>query len=206
VRKLIVCNIMSLDGYYTGPGDDLTVLPMDRAFDAYNAERMRAADTLLSGRTSFEGHLGFWPPVADDPGATDDQREISRLIGGIEKVVVSDTLRQEQTAPWTDTRIVRRADAHRQVAELKRRPGRDIVTFGSRTLWGELLAGGLVDELHLMIGQVVVGGGTPLFAGRPPVRLRLIDVRSWDGSGNVLVRYAVGPPVGDAVGPDAALT
>jgi hypothetical protein len=45
MRKLVVCNIMSLDGYYTGPGDDVMVMPMDEAFDAYNAERLRAADT-----------------------------------------------------------------------------------------------------------------------------------------------------------------
>jgi hypothetical protein len=47
MRKLVVCNIMSLDGYYDGPGQDVMVMPMDEAFDAYNAERLRAADTLV---------------------------------------------------------------------------------------------------------------------------------------------------------------
>jgi hypothetical protein len=41
MRKLIVCNIVSLDGYYTGPGNDIMALPLDEAFDAYNAERLR---------------------------------------------------------------------------------------------------------------------------------------------------------------------
>ena len=50
MRKLIVSNIMSLDGYYEGPGENVMVLPMDEAFDAYNAERLRAADTLLLER------------------------------------------------------------------------------------------------------------------------------------------------------------
>ena len=67
MRKLVVCNIMSLDGYYTGPGDDVMVMPMDEAFNAYNAERLRAADTLLVGRHSYLGFKGFWPPQADDP-------------------------------------------------------------------------------------------------------------------------------------------
>jgi hypothetical protein len=50
----------------------------------------------------------------------------------------------------------------------------------------------LVDELRVKIGPVGLGAGTPVFAGRPAVSLRLIDTRTWDGSGNVLVRYEVG--------------
>ena len=91
-----------------------------------------------------------------------------------------------------NTRIIRRADAHEQIAELKRQTGRDILVFGSRTLWNDLLANDLVDELHLMIGPVVLGGGTPIFAGQPPVSLRLVDTRRWDSSENLLVRYDVG--------------
>ena len=63
--------------------------------------------------------------------------------------------------------------------------------FGSRTLWNDLLADDLVDELHLMIGPVVLGAGTPIFDGKPPVSLRLIDTRTWDGLGIVLIRYEI---------------
>ena len=112
MRKLIVSNIMSLDGYYEGPGKDVMVLPMDEAFDAYNAERLRAADTLLLGRTTYEGFKGFWPSIADDPKARPILQEISRLDNAIDKVVVSDSITPEQTAPWHNTRIIRRADAH----------------------------------------------------------------------------------------------
>jgi dihydrofolate reductase len=192
VRKLIVCNIVSLDGYYAGPDDNVLVLPLDAAFDAYNAERLRAADTLLLGRRSYEGFKSFWPSVADDEGATPDQREISRLDNAIDKVVISDSLTQDEMEPWRhNTRIVRRADAHQQLAELKRQTGGDILVFGSHTLWNDLLAHGLVDELHLMIGAVVVGAGTPAFEGQPPAELHVIDVRKLDGSENVLVRYEV---------------
>ena len=191
MRKLIVCNIMSLDGYYTGPGNNVMVLPMDEAFDAYNAERLRAADTLLLGRTTYEGFKGFWPSVADDPKARPILREISRLDNAIDKVVVSDSITPEQTEPWHNTRIIRRADAHEQIAELKRQPGKEILVFGSRTLWNDLLAHDLVDELHQMIGQVILGAGTPVFDGQPAVSLRLIDTRTWDTSDNVLVRYEV---------------
>jgi dihydrofolate reductase len=191
MRKLIVCNMMSLDGYYEGPGRNVMVLPLDEAFDAYNAERLRAADPLLLGRTTYEGFKGFWPSVADDPNFTPTHWEISRLNNAIDKVVISDSLTPEQTAPWHNTRIISREDAHKQIGELKRQTGNDILVFGSRTLWSDLLANDLVDELHLMIGSVVLGAGTPAFDGQPPGSLRLIDTRTWDGSANVLLRYEV---------------
>jgi len=192
MRKLIVSNIISLDGYYTGPDNNVMVLPMDQAFDAYNAERLHAADTLLLGRTTYDGFKGFWPYVANDPNATPTNQEISRLNNAIDKVVISDSLTPEQTEPWRNTRIIKRADAHQRIAELKRQAGEDILVFGSHTLWNDLLKNGLVDELHLMIGPVILGAGTPVFDDQPAVSLQLIDTpRTWDDSQNVLVRYEV---------------
>ncbi len=196
MRKLIVTNIVSLDGYYDGPGGNVMVMPMDQSFDAYNAERLAAADTLLLGRNSYEMFRGFWPQMADDPEASPTNREISRLENAIEKVVVSDSLTPDETEPWEDTtRIVRRADAHEQIAELKRGSGGEILVFASRTLWSDLLAAGLVDELHLILGSVVVGGGTPAFATELAAPLRLLGTETWEGSSNVLLRYA--PPEPD---------
>lgn len=200
MRRLIVCNATSLDGRYEGPGRNVVALfdyrreayPTDESFDAYNAERLRAAETLLSGRASYDGFKRYWPPVADDESATSLQREISRLNEAIDKVVVSDSLTREETEPWHNTRIIGRADAQEQVSRLKRQEGGDILVFGSRTLWNDLLTNGLVDEIHLMITPVVLGAGTTTFNGPPDAPLRLIDTRTWGDSGNVLVRYAVG--------------
>jgi dihydrofolate reductase len=193
MRKLIVCNIISLDGYYAGPGEDVMALPFDEGFSAYNVERLRAADTLLLGRASFEGFKSYWPPIADDPDAPPVEREISRRNNAIDKVVISNRLTPARTAPWHNTRIVTRADAHEQIAALKRQPGREILVFGSHRLWNDLLVAGLVDELHLMIGPALLGGGTPVFEGRAPVALRLLETRRLENSDLVLVRHGIRP-------------
>lgn len=191
MRKLIVCNIISLDGFYSGPGGNVMVMPFDAGFSDYNAERLRAADTLLLGRTSYEGFRSYWPRVAEDMSQPAVEREISRLNAAIEKVVISNRLKPDKIEGWGPTRIVRRANAHAEVAALKRGPGRDILMFGSHILWNDLLAAGLVDELHLMIGPGVVGEGVRAFEVRPPGSLRLLDTRTFDGSSLLLVRYAV---------------
>jgi dihydrofolate reductase len=190
MRKLIVCIITSLDGYYEGPGKDVMALPFDDAFDEYNLQRLRAADTLLVGRTTFEGLKSYWPPIADDENARPVEREISRLNTAIDKMVISDSLTPAQTAPWRNTQIVKRADAHQQIATLKRRPGKDILVFGSHLLWNDLIQHGLVDELHVMIGPALLGGGTPVYAGHAQVALQLRDARRLEHSELVLMRYA----------------
>jgi hypothetical protein len=66
MRKLIVSNLISLDGYASGPGGDVMALPFDATFSDYNLELMQAADTLVSGATTYRGFLSYWPPIADD--------------------------------------------------------------------------------------------------------------------------------------------
>jgi dihydrofolate reductase len=205
---LIVSNIVSLDGYVAAADGNSTVLPMDDAFDAYNAERLRSADTLLVGANTYPGFAAFWPMVLREPERAADaivaqtgmdraevlarlttgaSGEVARLNDRIAKVVVSDTLTEADLGAWRDsTTIVRRADAAAHVAAL----AGEAVTFGSRTTWNALLAAGVVDELHLMVGPVALGSGVPAFAGPAPA-LELVDTRRFTGSQNVLLRYAV---------------
>jgi hypothetical protein len=71
---------------------------------------------------------------------------------------------------WLGVRIVRRGDAYRQLAELERQEGKDILITGSRTLWNDLLAHDLVDELHLLIGNLVLGQRVPVLRASLPLR------------------------------------
>lgn len=192
MRKLIVTNIVSVDGFFEGPGGNVLALPMDARFDAYNRDRLRAAEILLLGRRTFEMFQGFWPAMADHPDASEVNREISRLNGAMQKLVVSNTLSSPPSGAWAKTTtLVRGADTHARIAELKREGSGDILIFGSRTLWNDLLRARLVDELHLMVGNVVLGGGTRAFDADVRADLDLLGVERWQDSGNVLVKYAV---------------
>ncbi|MGH3329652.1 MAG: dihydrofolate reductase family protein [Streptomycetales bacterium] len=197
MSKLIVCTLMSIDGYTAGEGGDVMVLPLDESFSAYNATRLREAGTLLLGGTTYRGFVSYWPGVEGDETQPALEREISSINNRIRKIVVSDSLTPDDTGPWRDTtEIVRRAAAHQRVAELKRDTGGDILMFGSATLWNDLLAAGLVDELHLMVGADAIGGGDPAFRAAYGGQafdgeLALTEVRRLEGSHNVLLTYQV---------------
>ncbi len=195
MRTVVVSNIVSVDGCYEGPGGDVMALNMDAAFDAYNLERIRAAGTVLLGRRSFGMFSSYWPFIADAPEDPENRevdevnRELSRIYNAVEKVVVTDGGLSLDGNAWQDTTLVLTGDTAREWLRKERSgDGGDILTFGSRTLWNALLAEGLVDEVHLMVGPEALGGGTPLFSA--PVKLRLLGAERREGSGNVLLRYA----------------
>lgn len=205
MRQVIVSNFSSVDGYYSGPGGDMHVLfaklipeyATGDDFDWYNTSLLRAAGTVLfSGRSAFLGNRDYWHGVLSDPAATPIRRKFATLLEPVEKLVVSDHLRSEETGAWSaTTRIVPRAEGAAAVRELKSGRGGSLFLYGGRTLWNHLLREELLDELHLTVFPFAAGEGIPLFDHPPRAGLRLLESKIQPGTGAVLLRYAaVYPP------------
>jgi dihydrofolate reductase len=193
MRKLIVSNLISLDGYASGPGNDVMALPFDTTFSDYNLELIQAAAILVAGATTYRGLLSYWPPVADDPAQPEVERAISRRHRDLQHLVISDTLTAEETGPWREnTTIVRRDEARDAIAQAKKGEGGTLLAFGSMTTWNDLLAAGLVDELHMMVGAGVLLDGVPAFSVQPPGPMRLTGARQLDDSNIALLVYSLG--------------
>ena len=107
---------------------------------------------------------GLWPQI------TDPDNPFAAKMNGLPKFVASQTL---ASATWAPTTILA-GDIAARVAELKRRPGRELQIHGSARLGQSMLAAGLIDELRLVIAPVVVGSGRHLFPdGGTPAGLKL---------------------------------
>jgi dihydrofolate reductase len=188
MRKVVLWIGMSLDGYTSGPNEQLDwlaphITPESKAYFKRMRER---CDTILVGRVNYEGFLEYWPPVKDDPKASRDDVEISRWIDDVAKVVFSRTLRE---VTWKNARLAK-GSAAEEVAALKRAPGGDIIIQNSTRLTQTLLAAGLVDELNIMVAPAVVGAGRALFAGLPRIDLGPAALTRFD-DGTFVARYEV---------------
>jgi dihydrofolate reductase len=193
MSKVIVSNLMTVDGFVAGPGGDVMALPFDDSFSAHNLGLMQACGTLLYGATTYAGMRDYWPAIIDDESQPQLERDIARRSGEMAKLVVSDSLSSDDTGPWKETTtIVRRSEAHDTIAELRRDGADDILTFGSITLVNDLLAAGLVDELQVLVGAGVLVDGVPAFSQPPAQALRLAEARQLPDSNTALLRYTLG--------------
>ena len=181
MRKLIVWNVMTLDGYFEGPTAwdlDMHGTVWGDELEAFSLEQGEEIGTLLFGRRTYEGMAAHW---------TQETGDIADMMNGIEKAVASRTL---ESADWNNTRLLS-GEATESVKALKAEDGKDVFIFGSAELVGALLAVGLVDEYRVCLAPVVLGTGNPLFKpGSPRRDLDLLESRPLK-TGGVLLRYGV---------------
>ena len=190
MRRVVLWVGMSVDGFTSAENEQLDWLvphaTQPEAHEVFQRLRERA-DTILLGRVNYEGFLGYWPGVKDDPKASPTDKAISRWLDDTEKVVFSRTLRD---VTWKNARLARR-EAAEEVAALKRGDGKDIIIQNRTRLAQSLLAADLVDELALTVAPVAVGKGRALFAGLPrQVELERVELTPTK-DGTIVVRYAV---------------
>jgi dihydrofolate reductase len=158
MRKIIVTEFITLDGVIEAPGGNETSHPNGgwqnpyRHAEAgkYKIEELASVDALLLGRHTYDQFAGYWPNQSGP--------EFADPINRYPKYVVSRSL---QKAEWKNTNILR--DVAKDVAALKKTDGGNILVYGSATLAKALLHHGLVDEIHLLLYPVSVGGGLKLF-------------------------------------------
>jgi len=200
MRKIVVCNVVSLDGYYEGKNRSLDALfehyhkdyASDETFDFYSAERLRTASTLLfSGKDSFIGFRDYWSNREQNTNTTTIRREIARLINPMDKIVVSDHLKTTDLGNWKNTDIIPIANFQDAIIQLKKTQGNDILIFSGRTIWNQLIQWDLVDELHLAIFPLIAGEGTPLFTHRPNIALKLVSAKTYENSGLIIAIYTL---------------
>jgi len=151
VRKLIVSNVMSLDGFFEGPNKKFDWFVPDEEFLDYAKDLLRSVDTILFGRTTYEHMAAYWPSAPRD--------EIANAMNNLPKVVVSRTLKNVE---WNNSRLIQ-GDVAEEFSKLKQMPGKDIVIFGSATLASSLLQLGLIDDYRVILSPILLGGGSPMF-------------------------------------------
>jgi dihydrofolate reductase len=184
MRKIVMLNRISLDGYFAGPNGEIDWFIHDPAVDQAAHEMMRP-DTLLLGRLTYQMFESYWPPVAQDPNAPPEARVLADELNQMTKVVFSKTL---QEVTWQNTHLVD-GDLTAAVAQLKQGQGADITIFGSGTVVQQLAKEGLINEYLFILTPVVLGTGKPLFEAVDRFNLDLLETRHFK-SGNVLLHYA----------------
>ena len=181
MRKLFLFNMITLDGFFEGPNQDISWHNVDEEFNDFAMEQLATMDLILFGRVTYQGMASYWPT----PLAIENDPVIAGQMNSFPKIVFSRTL---DKAEWSNTRLIKNNVAE-EITKLKQQPGKEIAIFGSANLAASLVPMGLIDEIRLMVNPVVLGKGTPLFQNiNEKLNLKLDKLRRF-GNGNVLLYY-----------------
>jgi class 3 adenylate cyclase/dihydrofolate reductase len=186
MSRLVVAEFLTLDGVIEAPGfeehrdgkNGWALRLQTPEMQDFFRDQLSTVEAFLLGRTTYQIWAAFWPTAGGDP-------DVVRLMNEATKYVVSNTLKK---ADWNNTTIIS-GDVAGQIAELKRKPGGDILVEGSADLVATLMERDLVDEYQLLVFPVILGSGKHLFRDGIDLRpLRLTNTKVFP-SGVVLLVY-----------------
>lgn len=178
MAKLIVWNILSLDGFFEGETKwDLSMhnFVWGPELEALSNEFGEKAAALIFGRVTYEGMRDYWTAATTEPST------VTTYMNALPKLVAS---RTQTTSTWNNTTMT--SDIVGDVARLKKESAKDLYIFGSADLTHSMLEAGLVDELMFCYAPIAIGKGNPFFKDK--VKVDLIEAKALS-NGGVLVRY-----------------
>jgi dihydrofolate reductase len=189
MRKITAGLFISLDGVVEAP-DQWHFPYFNEEMGAAVGATLGAADTLLFGRKTYDSFAGAWP---DREAAGEEDAEFAKTIGEARKIVVSN---QQLEFTWRNSEQLE-GDLVEAVTALKNEPGGNIGLSGSISVVRQLLAAGLLDELHLLVHPIAVRKGMRLFdEGDNTIALRLIASETFQ-TGVLNLVYAPAEASGD---------
>jgi dihydrofolate reductase len=188
MRRLVSYMFMSLDGFIADADGELDWVPIDDELMGFANEYFRSVDGIVFGRNTYRGFVEYWDHLdAANPSAPALEVEFARIFGGMARVVVATTL--DEVDPKA---VLIKDDVPREIDELKRQPGDDLLLISGPDLRSSLTRAGLVDLHRILVVPAVLGLGVPMFRDLDGLlRLRLVGTRKFDG-GVVMLDYEPG--------------
>ena len=182
MRKVIVFNMVSLDGYFVdGKGDMSWAHKNDEEWNTFVSGNASGNGVLLFGRVTYEMMASYWP----SPMALKNSPAVAKEMNEMPKIVFSRTL---DAATWNNTKLLK-GDLATEVRKLKSQTGPDMVILGSGTIVSQLAQENLIDEYQVAMSPIVLGKGRTLFEGvAKRLDLKLTQSRTF-GNGTVFVCY-----------------
>jgi len=185
MRKLIVFNHVTLDGYFVDNKGDMSWAhrKADAEWSKFSADNASAGagGQMLFGRITYEMMASYWPT----PAAAKTDPAVAEGMNSAQKVVFSRTL---DKVSWKNTKLVK-GDLAAEVRKMKEGSGKNILVFGSGTIVSQLAQEGLIDEYMIVVNPLVLGKGRTMFEGvKDKMTLKLASTRAF-GNGNVLLTY-----------------
>jgi dihydrofolate reductase len=188
MRKVIALIHLSLDGFASGPNDELDWISYDGELEQYAHSMHAITDAVIWGRRTYQLMAGYWLTVPGDPESPPAALEHARWLEGATKIVVSRTLDRIEWGDAQNTVLIKDNIAE-EINAIKQQSGKDIWFLGSPALARTFMQLDLIDEYRININPTVLGQGKLLFAGvTRQFPLKLLDARTFT-SGVVALRY-----------------